>query len=586
MTNIHPRSLSPFHSAPLAIVLCAGLAAAAIRQPEAAPAEPEPAAVPAAVPTPAAPAGSNAKSPAHAAVLASAAAIREATSLSFTVTMQSEGSSFAQYTPTFTADVKMLRDPANRNVWLVRSKGSGRLTPNDAETQFEVTWSSNSIEWLDHAAKKYYRRPNGAAKGKIMQLAGATRVREFVEAAPLSKILKAASFEQSGTESIDGVQCTVIDGLAQRAGTKDRIAIGPDNIPRRIEMILESEMLAGRISANYRSVRVNEAMDPSEFRITPPDGYESDIVDNPAPASTSKPAAGSTDVTSTDNGVTTAPGTTHSATTAPVPVPAPIVPAGPEPAPDVSFKLAGQADATSVSLSSLKGNVVILDFFGTWSLAARPAHAELKDLLARYKDKPVKLYSLAIREKTPEAASAYFAKQSLDWGAQGGLAPVADDLVSPFRIRSYPTFVVIDKDGMIVARIGNFKRSTSTAYLAACIDAALDGKAVPPEPTEAPVEAIPDVVVTAPDGTAINAAGKPAIANPAGGTKVAPPPSAAAAAAAANATNRPKAPHSTSAKPATGPDHTTVGKPTNTVEPRKAPDSGAKKDSVKDSPKK
>ncbi|MBU6412433.1 MAG: redoxin domain-containing protein [Planctomycetes bacterium] len=489
-----------------------------------------------------------AASPAQAAVQASSAAIREANTLSFTLSMQAEGASIAQYTPTLTADVRMMRDPANRSIWLVRASGAGKLTPTDTETRFDVAWTANAVEWLDHTEKKFYRRPGGAAKGKIMQLAGAARVREFVEASPLSKILKSASFEESGRETIDGADCIIIDGMAKRAGTKERIVIAPDNIPRRIEMILESDMLAGRVTANYRSMRVNEAMQPEDLRITPPEGYESDIVEpstTPAPTP-AKPEAGGTPVE-----------------TAPTPPPAPIV-KGPESAPDLQLPVG----ETPLSLASLKGNVVILDFFGTWSLAARPAHAELKDLLTRYKDKPVKIYSLAIREKTPEAATAYFSKQGLDWGTQGGLIGVGDPFVAPMKVKAYPTYCIINKDGMVIARITNFRRTNTMAYVAACIDAALEGKDAPPEPTETPIQAaVPEIKVTAPDGSTVSATGS--INAPAGAAKPDPNPLPAP-------TTKPGPGSAT-----TPLDRTKVGTPTNTVTPRTAPDSGTKKEQPK-----
>jgi hypothetical protein len=481
-------------------------------------------------------------SPEEAAVRASSTAILNANSLSFTLNMQAEGASIAQYTPALTADVKMMRDPANRNVWLVRATGSGKLTPAEAEAQFDVAWTSNAVEWVDHGEKKFYRRPGGAAKGKVMQLAGAAKVREFVEASPLSKILKSASFADAGKETIDGAECTVIDGLARRAGTKERIVIGPDNIPRRIEMILESDMLAGRVTANYRSMRVNEAMDPAELRITPPEGYATDIVEpNATPEPVAKPDAGATE-TPVTSPVTEAP--------------APVVKAGPEAAPEVQLPLGADQ---AVDLASLKGNVVVLDFFGTWSLAARPAHAELKDLLPKYKDKPVKLYSLAVRERSAEAAPAYFTKQCLDWGTQGGLVPVGDALVGPFKVLAYPTYVIINKDGMVVARLGNFKRGITIAHLAACVDAALEGKELPAEPQDAPAEAtvVPEVKVTAPDGSTVSAAGRPAPT-----TKPGP----------AGKDGLPD------------PRNNSVGTPSNTVPVRTAPDSGNRKDQPKGEP--
>jgi hypothetical protein len=97
------------------------------------------------------------------------------------------------------------------------------------------------------------------------------------------------------------------------------------------------------------------------------------------------------------------------------------------------------------------------------------------------------------------------------------------------------------------------------AHLAACVDAALEGRELPSEPHEMPVEAsaVPEVKVTAPDGSTVQAAGKSTPASRPG-------------------------PQGKGSEEELR--NTKVGVPSNTVSPQKGPDSGAKKDQHKADP--
>ncbi len=57
----------------------------------------------------------------------------------------------------------------------------------------------------------------------------------------------------------------------------------------------------------------------------------------------------------------------------------------------------------SVSLKSLRGKIVLLDFWATWCGPCRMAMPGLQKLHDRYKDKPVAIYGVNCRERRPDA---------------------------------------------------------------------------------------------------------------------------------------------------------------------------------------
>src|SRR5262249_22206730 len=111
-------------------------------------------------------------------------------------------------------------------------------------------------------------------------------------------------------------------------------------------------------------------------------------------------------------------------------------------APDFELKTdAGEA----IRLSSLKGNVVLLDFWGTWCPPCKASSPEIQKIADRYKDKPVKVLGLAVREQNADAPTTF-------WKDQKHTFPLllsADDVAKSYHIRTFPAFFVIGKEGEV-----------------------------------------------------------------------------------------------------------------------------------------
>jgi peroxiredoxin len=102
-----------------------------------------------------------------------------------------------------------------------------------------------------------------------------------------------------------------------------------------------------------------------------------------------------------------------------------------------------------ISLSQLRGNIVILDFWATWCLPCRESVSELKDLTRKYANARIVVISIS-GDKDENAWREFVAKKNMDWPQY---RDSNDSVRSSFAVNAFPTYVVIDGDGVIKERI-------------------------------------------------------------------------------------------------------------------------------------
>jgi cytochrome c biogenesis protein CcmG/thiol:disulfide interchange protein DsbE len=144
-------------------------------------------------------------------------------------------------------------------------------------------------------------------------------------------------------------------------------------------------------------------------------------------------------------------------------------------APDFTLPLfeGYQADyGPQVTLSSLRGKVVVLNFWASWCVTCRDEQEYLEHLWQQYKAKGVVILGVDYVDTEP-AAREYLQTFKVTY-------PNGPDLKSKisqqqYRIQGVPETFVLDKTGKIILfRPGPFADSASQAELAAVIDKALE----------------------------------------------------------------------------------------------------------------
>ncbi len=111
------------------------------------------------------------------------------------------------------------------------------------------------------------------------------------------------------------------------------------------------------------------------------------------------------------------------------------------------FELKGQ-DGKAVSLESLHGKVVVLQFWATWCGYCRKAVPEIQKLHEAVKDKPdVVIYGVNCRQRPNNPDPVAFLKEQ---GAAYSVLLNGDSVADAYQVQGYPTMYVIGRDGKIV----------------------------------------------------------------------------------------------------------------------------------------
>ncbi len=108
-------------------------------------------------------------------------------------------------------------------------------------------------------------------------------------------------------------------------------------------------------------------------------------------------------------------------------------------------------NGTTISLSSLKGKYVLVDFWASWCGPCRAENPNVVAAYNNYKDKGFTVYSISLDDDKDRWKQA-IAKDKLDWQYHvSELKGWESIIVHEFGINSIPTNYLIDKEGKIIA---------------------------------------------------------------------------------------------------------------------------------------
>ena len=119
----------------------------------------------------------------------------------------------------------------------------------------------------------------------------------------------------------------------------------------------------------------------------------------------------------------------------------------PRPAPAFALR---DLDGRDVSLASLRGQVVLLDFWATWCAPCRKSMPELEALHRRYRDKGVTVLGVSIDEAPVKKVRGFVQARKVTY-------PIAidadkDPAWAAYKVKAVPAAFLIDREGRVVAQ--------------------------------------------------------------------------------------------------------------------------------------
>ncbi len=370
---------------------------------------------------------------------ASAAAVREIPGFAAQFRLTGEGSEMIKSTMPAMSGRLVFGRTDDRAA--MHALGESRDTATGPSTGFDILRTADKLTWTDNAKRTInIRRINPEPRdmpgpARLMHLVNLLRDDAFAET-----LSRAESLAHEGVRSAGGEACDVVlvsfpkaqPGRGGPSHTAERWFIArSDKLPRRFEQITDAGMIKYSLVTELSNLVV-APQTPEDLDIHRPEGYT--VSDQ-----TAARAAPSVTAPALPSGQPANPGITDAAPG--VSTPATAQPAA-RPAPPFSFTPDG---GSKVDNATQQGRVTVLYFWGTWCIPCRAVSPKVSEMATAFADRPVDVFAPAIRERDAEAPRAYLADQ----GYAHRLVLGVDNLASAFRVRVYPTIVVVGPDGNI-----------------------------------------------------------------------------------------------------------------------------------------
>jgi thiol-disulfide isomerase/thioredoxin len=125
-----------------------------------------------------------------------------------------------------------------------------------------------------------------------------------------------------------------------------------------------------------------------------------------------------------------------------------------QPAPESEFAVL--RGTGTLSLSSLRGKVVLLDFWASWCAPCQDELPLLDDMAVRLKDKGIQIVGLSIDESLADAEQ--FLTRKSAWSLTLGHDP-EQKTADHFKPPKMPTSYVIDRNGVVRQVNAGFERA-------------------------------------------------------------------------------------------------------------------------------
>lgn len=283
----------------------------------------------------------------------------------------------------------------------------GQFTAPDTKEprKFHVATDSKVIARIDESEKTVTRGEMPAGMELLGQAAGRLYFQEYNHPTPFDQELEGES-KYEGSKTIGGADCHVIYVTYAEGMGEARWYFGKqDNLPRRVDRIFTEGDNGGAAVLQITKLDTSPKFTDETFNPKTPAGYEEKKH------------------------------TPRARPTAPE-----LLKVGGD-APDWELQTPA---GDKVSLKSLRGKVVVLDFWATWCGPCKRAMPGVQKLHEEFKGKPVAVIGMNCWERGGDPA-AYMKEKGYTYM----LLLKADEVAEAYKVSGIPTFYVIGPDGKI-----------------------------------------------------------------------------------------------------------------------------------------
>jgi len=119
-----------------------------------------------------------------------------------------------------------------------------------------------------------------------------------------------------------------------------------------------------------------------------------------------------------------------------------------QPAPDINLP---SPEGKEIALSSLKGKVVLIDFWASWCGPCRKEMPNVVKAYAKYKGKGFEIYGVSLDQEKDKWVEA-IAKDGITWPQVSDLQYWNNSGARKYNVQSIPYTVLLDKEGKIIAK--------------------------------------------------------------------------------------------------------------------------------------
>jgi thiol-disulfide isomerase/thioredoxin len=323
---------------------------------------------------------------------------------------------------------------------VIRTVGENKDKQSDPSSPLDQLITEDRFIWVDRKKQTITQSPNTPKPQGVPSSLSLVLLRSIINGDPYAKDTDGAvAITLGAQEEIAGELCDQI--LIKRPKAKGSTRVNAqsytdavwwistkDKLPRKVQHITDAGLVKITLEFSLSNLRV-VSLDEKQLDVARPDGFEF-VSKMPRPVrlaeeqQTKQPVPNTTPQT---NNTTQPVQNNTEPTTRPT---------------AYSFST---SEGSSVDNTTQLGRVTALYFTGSWCVPCVETSSLIETMRNNLDGEDVDVYALAIREGDPNRAQRVFS-------AEYPNTPISinpENLTAIFKVRIYPTIVVLDRDGII-----------------------------------------------------------------------------------------------------------------------------------------